>query len=226
MRRSGSLGVWLGKQREKEILKLCSNHIDRIIETVVKMREGVRAYDAKDVEGARALAKAASQAEKDADAIKRSILDELVREIFHPMDRDEILRLVLESDGIASNAKAAIGKLVMIPREIVEGSLCAQLDQLGGKLVECAQMMGQCFAALVKGSDDVFQRCHQVESLEEQIDDFRSGLIRNHFLPWCEGSNRVGYCIILKEAMDNMEKVADLAEDVADVVRGIAITSR
>ncbi len=225
MKRTRSLGIWLGKQREKEIFKVCTSHMEKIVRTVEEMRQSIRAYHEGDMEGARALAKAASQTEKEADAIKRSILDELVREIFHPMDRDEILRFVLEADGIASNAKAAAGKLSMIPRKAVADSLTQSLAELSDILVATVEAMGLAFDALVKGAGNVFELCQKVETFEEQVDELRAGLIKDKFIPWCQASNQAGLCIILKEAMDNMEKVADQAEDVADVIRSIAITS-
>ncbi len=226
MKKTRSLGVWLGKQRQKEIFKLCKNHVAKIIQTVEEMRRSTHAYEQADEERASALAKAASQMEKEADAIKRSIMDELVREIFHPMDRDEILRLVLEADGIASNAKAAAGKLSMIPRKVVSDSLAHSLAELSDALVATVNAMGEAFDALVEGAENVFELCQRVETHEEQIDEFRATMIRDQFIPWCQATDRTGLCIILKEAMDNMEKVADEAEDVADVIRSIAMTSR
>ena len=223
--RSGSLGVWLGRRREKEVLGQCGNHLAKIIETVRQMRDGVTAYERGDLDAARSFAGAASQTEKEADEIKRAILTDLVKGMFHPIDRDEILRFVLEADGIASNAKAAVRKLTMIPREEVSDSLAGQLSELGDKLVATVEAMRDSFDALIKGSEEVFELTQKVETCEEEIDEFRADLIQNHFLPWCSTSHKTGFCIILKEAMDNMEEVADQAEDVADVIRSIAILS-
>ncbi len=224
--RSGSLGVWLGKRREKEVLGQCGDHLAKIIETVKQMSRGVAAYERGDLDVAKSFAEAASQREKEADEIKRAILTDLVKGMFHPIDRDEILRFVLEADGIASNAKAAVRKLTMIPRDDVSDSLSAELSRLGEKLVDTVEAMRDAFNALINGSEEVFELAQKVESFEEEIDEFRVHLIQNHFLPWCTGEERTGFCIILKEAMDNMENVADQAEDVADVMRSIAILSK
>jgi len=216
----------LGKQREKEILGFCADHVAKIIETVEKMQTSVEAYRDDDIEMARSLAESASQTEKEGDEVKRKILNELVKGIFHPIDRDEILRLVLEADGIASNAKAAAKKLCMIPRETLDDVLADALVELAKRLVTTVKTLGQTFQALVEGSEETIELSQKVESLEEEIDDFRAILIRDRFLPWCQRTNQAGLCIIMKEAMDNMENVADQAEDVADVIRSIAILSR
>jgi len=215
----------LGKEKEKEILRLCGDHFEMIKETVDEMRSSVIAFHERDVDRGRELAEDASNTEKGADDVKRRILDDLGKGMFHPIDRDEILRLVLVADGIASNAKASVAKLAMIPRDTMPDSLTGKLVEMADKLVSTVQTLTEAFSALVDGSKDVFELCQQVENLEEEIDDFRAGLIGDHFLPWCQGANRAGACIILKEAMDNMEKVADQAEDVADVIRSIAILS-
>ena len=226
MKKSGSLGIWLGKQKEKEIFRECSGHFDKIVETVGEMQKGVEAYAGGDLSSSSKYAKSASDTEKSADQVKRRILDELVEGMFHPIDRDEILRLVLEADGIASNAKAAIGKLNMIPREIMPDHLSSGLVELGSKLTSTVGLLRSAFTALVEGKEEVFALCQKVENCEEEIDDFRADLVRVDFLPWCQEPSRAGLCIILKEAVDNMEKVADMAEDVADVIRSIAILSR
>ena len=196
-----------------------------IIKTVEGMRSSITAFHEGDVPRAKQLASDASNSEKGADDIKKRILDDLGKGMFHPIDRDEILRLVLEEDGIASNAKASVGKLTMIPREMMPDSLTGKLVEMAEKLVSTVQVMSEAFSALVNGSGDVFDLCQSVENHEEEIDDFRAGLIGEHLLPWCQEPSRAGLCIILKEAMDNMEKVADQAEDVADVIRSIAILS-
>jgi predicted phosphate transport protein (TIGR00153 family) len=225
MKKSGSLGVWLGRQKEKEIFKECSGHFDKIFETVEEMRRGIEAYGQGDLDASSGYADSASALEKSADEVKKRILDELVQGMFHPIDRDEILRLVLEADGIASNAKAAIGKLNMIPRDMIPDHLSSSLVELAAKLSTTVSYLRSAFSALVGGRDAVFSLCQQVENCEEEIDDFRVSLVRDDFLPWCQEPSRAGMCIILKEAVDNMEKVADQAEDVADVIRSIAILS-
>jgi len=219
------LGIWLGREKEKEILKLCAGHFDLIVETVERMRDSVAAFHEGDLNRARQLARDSSNTEKGADEVKKKILDDLGKGVFHPIDRDEILRLVLEVDSIASNAKASVGKLAMIPRNMMPDTLTGELAGMAERLVSTVHVMRSAFSALVGGSGDVFGLCQEVENLEEEIDEFRGGLIGEHFLPWCQEPSRAGLCIILKEAMDNMEKVADQAEDVADVIRSIAILS-
>lgn len=226
MRKSGSLGIWLGRRKEKEIFEECVGHFRKIVQTVEEMRKGVEAYAGNDLADSAKYAESASAMEKSADEVKKRIIDELAKGMFHPIDRDEILRLVLEADGIASNSKAAIGKLNMIPREMIPDGLSSRMVELASKLTTTVDILCSAFSALVEGKDEVFSLCQQVENCEEEIDEFRGHLVREDFLPWCQEPKRGGLCIILKEALDNMENVADQAEDVADVIRSIAILSR
>jgi len=48
--------------------------------------------------------------EKEADDIKRKLIAELSSGIFHPIDRETILRLVLSSDDIAMQRPGAVGQ--------------------------------------------------------------------------------------------------------------------
>jgi len=65
----------------------------------------------------------------------------------------------------------------------------------------------------------------EVEILEESIDEFRLGLIKQ--VMDCKQQvisiKSLGPWFMLINAIENMEEVSDRSEDVADVIRSIAI---
>ncbi|MEM4601170.1 MAG: DUF47 family protein, partial [Sulfolobales archaeon] len=64
---------------------------------------------------------------------------------------------------------------------------------------------------------------NKVESLEEEVDDIRHEVFRE-VLKFCD-SSRSSKCMLTKEIMDSIENAADRCEDVADVLRSIALLS-
>jgi len=63
---------------------------------------------------------------------------------------------------------------------------------------------------------------HEVERMEEEIDEYRVALIEN-ILEYGDEVKSIAAWLMLKEAVENMENIADRSEDVADVIRSIAI---
>ena len=63
----------------------------------------------------------------------------------------------------------------------------------------------------------------KIEALEEEVDEIRvMGLAK--VLEWCDKTGPSA-CIIAKEAVDSIENAEDRCEDVADVIRSIALLS-
>ena len=78
------------------------------------------------------------------------------------------------------------------------------------------------FEALSEGSEVAIKKANEVEMLEESIDEFRLGLIKL-VLTYGDNTQKISAWLMLLNAIENMEEVADHSEDVADVIRSIAI---
>jgi len=224
MFKSTSSAVWLGREREKAILELCRQHMAKIVETVNQMGENVHAFCDMDAKRAEDAFKRVFKVEREADDTKRRILDELSKGIFHPINRDEIIRLVLTADDIATNAKATTRRLRLIPPRKLDKRLKGRLREFSDTLLEIAKLLGKSFEALPKEPGEARKLADEVERLEEKIDDFRMESMMPEVVAWGDRSGRSGLSLMLKDVIDHMEDIADRCEDVADVIRGIAIS--
>ncbi|RLI04407.1 hypothetical protein DRO26_04650 [Candidatus Bathyarchaeota archaeon] len=222
--KSTSSILWLGREKEKKILELCKNHIERVICVVKEMHKTFHAFGELNQEKVEENFKEVFRCEREADEIKRNILEELSKGLFHPINREEIIRLLLTADDIASYAKAASRKLLFIPPKSLTKSLREVLMVFSDNLLKIAEEVNSAFQLLIKDPRQAVQASHKVENLEEKIDDFRVESIIPEFLSWCDTSKSISLCLILKEIIDGMENLADKCEDVADVIRGIAIS--
>lgn len=224
MFKSTSSAVWLGREREKAILELCRQHMEKIVETVNHMGENIHAFCDMDTKKAEGAFKMVFKMEREADEIKRGILDELSKGIFHPINRDEIIRLVLTADDIATNAKATTRRLKLIPPRKLDERLRGRLREFSDILLEIARLLGKSFEALPKEPGKARELADEVERLEEKIDDLRMESMMPEVVAWGDRSGKPGLSLMLKDVIDHMENVADRCEDVADVIRGIAIS--
>ena len=216
--------VWLGKGREKAILNLCNQHMEKIVESVSWMGKNIHAFCDGDEKKIRTTFKEVSRKEREADEIKEKILDDLSKGMFHPINRDEIIRLVLTADDIATNAEATTRRLKFIsPREI-GSKLKNVLKELSDILLDEAKLLSKASTALSKKPKEAMEFADKVERLEEKIDDFRMEAVMPAAIACCNRSKKTGLCLMLKDVIDHMEAVADRCEDVADVIRVVAIS--
>lgn len=198
--------------------------MEKIVESVSWMRKNIHAFCDGDKKKIEATFKEVSQKEQEADEIKKKILDDLSKGIFHPINRDEIIRLVLTADDIATNAKATTRRLKFIsPREIVS-KLKNVLKELSDILLDEARFLSKASTALSKKPKEAMEFANEVEKLEEKIDDFRMEAVIPAVIVCCNRLKKARICLMLKDVVDHMETIADRCEDVADVIRGIAIS--
>jgi len=219
---SGSLGVWLGRQAEKEVIGACEAHLNKIFAIVDKFQAFTNNYCDNDVEEAQYKAKEIVALEREADTIKESIIDNLMKSTLHPMDQDEIIRLVLTSDDIAAQLKSTTRKLLYTHPKEIPTNIKQGLKELVNTLVDESGALRETIDALVKNRDGVTEKAEKTERLEETIDDLRVDLLAQ-ILKWGDISEHVTDWIMMKEAVENIEMASDKIEDTADVLRAIAI---
>jgi predicted phosphate transport protein (TIGR00153 family) len=133
---SGHIGVWLSRQTEKEVISSCEDHLSKIFQVVDKFKQFIEKYVNNDVEGCHHLAIEISNLEREADQIKENIIEKLMRLLFHPMDQDEIIKLVTTADDIAAHLKSATRKLLYTTPQEVPNNIKEGLKSITQLLVE------------------------------------------------------------------------------------------
>jgi predicted phosphate transport protein (TIGR00153 family) len=216
----GYTSVWLGRRRERDILNLSEKHFKKIIDLATLLKNFMKAFVENNLEEKEKIFKEIFKVEREADDAKESIIVELSKGPFHPMDREDIMRLILTMDDIASNIKASSRKLMYVDSSDIPDELKRDILELTNMVFESIRRLGEALKALVEGSKDVLALADSVEREEEAIDEFRVGLIAR-VLKWGEGAKKISLLLMLKEAIENLEAAADKTEDVADIIRVI-----
>jgi len=218
--------AWLARGRERSILELCEKHLEEVMETVESTKKAYQAFLEKDSKLLEEIYKEIFSKERKADELKRRILEELSAGLFHPIDRDEIVRLVMVVDEIAANAKASAGKL----RYLSPSKVCRELREImysfALKDLEAVQKLLEAFRAVMKNSPSALSLCHQVEEKEEEVDEFRHTKLFPKLVQWHRAIKDTGMSFLLEKMLENLENVADLCEDASDILRCIAVSRR
>jgi predicted phosphate transport protein (TIGR00153 family) len=217
------MAIWFGKQREKEVMRLCIVHADKILNTVMHMKEVVYSFCDNDIEAAKGAFQQVFDSEREADVMKRRILEELSKGPFLPIDREDVMRLVMTADDVGANAKSASRKINFSSSMDFGDFVKAGLKELADMLVEIVSKMKEAIEVLLRDTKEATKLADELEALEEKIDDHRVELLVK-IMKIGDRTESFSSWLMLKEAVENMENVADRSEDVADVIRIMAVS--
>jgi predicted phosphate transport protein (TIGR00153 family) len=215
--------AWLARRRQMDVIEHCTKHLDAVLQVVRSAQKAVEAYS----QGDRALAEQAYHdlfnAERRADEIKRSIFSELVRAVIHPIDREELIRLVIAADDIADYTKSSIRRLLYLDPRQAPKELLSTLNQVAAKLVKAVELAIEAVRALVEDRSRVLELTNRIERIEEEVDEIRTEA-EGRILSRCNEYG-ITVCILALHVLEGLETATDKAEDLGDVIRSIALLS-
>ncbi len=214
--------LWLGKQKEKRALKLSKEHMNEIVKVVEAMKELVYSFS-KGERDLETKSKKVMDEEKKADSKKAEVIDELSKGNFPPLNREMIIRLIMTTDDIADNARAASAKLTFLNPKNIDDDVKKGLKNLADLAFESSKLLEEAFSLLIKDPEKAIEKTEEVEKIEEKADYFRAKNLTPLLVKWADDSQKPGTSYFLWEVEDNIEEVLDQSENSADVIREIAI---
>ncbi|MEM2006656.1 MAG: DUF47 family protein [Sulfolobales archaeon] len=218
-----SFWVWMSGSRRRDLLKFYIVHVAEVEKVVEKSKNVINELIKGNADLVAVFWGEVFESERKADDIKRKLLAELASETFHPIDREEIVRLVLTTDDIAAYAKAWSRRAMLYLPDRLPQNIGDALSTMASKVHEAVKYIKQAVEVLSENPRSTLDLANKVESLEEEVDDIRHEVFRE-VLKFCD-SSRSSKCMLTKEIMDSIENAADRCEDVADVLRSIALLS-
>ncbi|MEM1545060.1 MAG: DUF47 family protein [Candidatus Methanomethylicia archaeon] len=224
MSKSGHVAVWFGRKREKAVLATCEKHYSKVLSVIMEMKKFIEAYYSGNFDEVKKSFEEIFKFEREADEVKKSIVTELMKGPFHPLDREEIMKLVLTVDDIAAYVKASSRRLLYVnPKEVPE-NIRNGLKIITYKMCDAATILRDGLNKLVSKSDDALDAAEKTERIEEEVDDLRVDLIAE-ILKWGDMVKSIGNWLMIKDAVEFIENAVDRLEDTADVIRAIVILS-
>ncbi len=218
-----STWAWIGRRRQREIIALCLSHINKVIDEAQHLKKLLEHCLKRERSEAEKEFEEVFRIEREADDIKRNIFMELSKGIFHPIDREDLIRLVLTADDIADYVKSASRKLMLPSSSKIPEEIFKTLYEMASKVYESTLLIKDAIMEIYENPKEALEIAEKIERLEEEVDEIRvTGLAK--VLEWCDKTNPSA-CIIAKETIDSIENAEDRCEDVADVIRSIALLS-
>ena len=211
---------WFEKRRETKALSTTQNHLALTTGIVEDLEKAIKAAAKQDEKETQKCIERVTSGEREADALRRRVMDDISKGELSPTDREDLMGLVKRVDMVADWCRESTRILGAIPMEHVPRSIQEEFIEMVGSVKECAVSLQKCVNKMMTRPDEALQAADAVERQEERVDDIHEKarkLIGREDLP------RAGVAILASQLFESMEMVADSCEDACDQVRIIMV---
>ncbi|MEM2109898.1 MAG: DUF47 family protein [Candidatus Odinarchaeota archaeon] len=162
-----------------------------------------------------------SKFEKEANTIKWSLLDELSNATTL-ICREDLMRLVIETDMIADNVEAVAYKISIAGNMDLPASIMRDFKKMMETVVETMDKLRECIIALEQNIDKAAQLSKQVDETEEQTDTIHRALMKDIL----EVINDYKKMYKISNIIEQLEETSDQIKSSADMVRILTMSIR
>ncbi|MEM2933952.1 MAG: DUF47 family protein [Halobacteria archaeon] len=208
----------LGRAKEETVLEMIRIYIDKVVTVVDNLPHVVTSYVEEKFDLTEKEVQEMIALEKEADEMKRLILNELSRGGIYPVNREDLLNLVRSLDDIANMAVGAAYRILLRKFKLNE-EMKQNLLELAREDVVIVKKLRESLLAMRPSMRKAIELSHAVEEIEERADAIYRKLYKNLFD--METDFKTFYQ--LREIIVRLEEIADKAEETAEIVRLIAI---
>lgn len=214
---------WFGDKRNEIILSMVRDHLDLTTQAVLGLYNMV-CFSCEGNADTAEYYDQISQAEMQADNLRRDMVTELSERDLFPTEREDLMELVRAVDWVADWAREAGRILTIIPFEISPDEMKIAAQNMCKENYNCVVVLKKSIEALIDSPKTAIEFANEVELLEEDIDELYA-IARRHLATLGFPGYSRGSLILLNEFLDAVETVADWCENTADIVRAIAVRS-
>jgi len=162
--------------------------------------------------------------EREADGLRRRIIEELARGELPTDERVGLMRLGRLIDWITDWAHEASRILVLFNLSQMPKHMQELIVEMCSTVTECTVKVADCVQKLMDGElDEALKAADQVERLEEKVDKLYQ-TARSNLVDIKTNGIRVGSVILLAQFVEAIENTSDRCEDTCDQVRVMAVT--
>lgn len=210
---------WMGMREQQRMLLAAKEHMNKVVGVVDGLRTALEHFGKGEMEAMAQVQQLIFRGEREADDLRRDLLNKLSEGMFLPADREDLVHLVERVDDVADYANGA-ARLLVLFREAPPEPLQEGIVQYGRLLLQAAQTLAEALDKLAAGDRrQSLELCTAVERIEEEADALKANLYRDLFfmdLP-------AGVLLLLHNLIESMENTADKAEDAADLIRLLTV---
>jgi predicted phosphate transport protein (TIGR00153 family) len=211
---------WFEKRRETKALATIQRHLALTTGIVEDLEKAIMAaIKSEEKEMCIYIERVASN-EREADALRRKVMDEVSKGELSPVDRADLMDLVKRVDMVADWSRESTRVLGAIPMEHVPKSIKDEFVEMVKSVKECVASLQKCVNKMMTKPEEALKAADDVEREEEKVDDIHE---KARMLIGKEDIPRAGVAVLVSQLFEAIEMIADACEDTCDQVRVIMI---
>ncbi len=191
--------------------------IQMLIDQASKTLEGMEALEDFMSSGDESFAKRVTQAEEEADEIRRILIDELNRSFVTPIDREDIFRLSRAIDDIVDYGYTTIDEMV-----ILKIQPNPYLHRMASLLKEAAKEIHLATMRLADHPGVANEHATRAKGLENQVEHIYREALADLF----SGPKDLGHVVEmlkLRELYRHLSNCADRGDEAANIIGDIVV---
>jgi predicted phosphate transport protein (TIGR00153 family) len=139
---------WFAPKRGENVLKMVEEHLELTQNAVMDLYKMVEASAMCLEKDSKDFFESVSQLEMRADALRRTMVEELTKSEMFPEEREDLMELVRAVDWVADWSKEAGRILVIIPFENAPDEMKEAAKNMCKANVDCVGVLSKCVKAL------------------------------------------------------------------------------
>ncbi len=199
----------------KEIKGYIIEIVEKAVEIVELQEEYFRAYFESDKDSVKKIVKKIGDIESEADRIKREFEMKLYSGAGLPFTRGDKMILVERIEEI-TDVVEQITYHLYIERFAIPEIVHEEILELVTYARRCVEMLKECVEAMFVDMDKAIEYAHEIENMEERLDDIEHTVIKELFKKRDE-INCVDLILTRKLVM-GISTIGNYAEDASDIV--------
>lgn len=200
----------LFKPRQDKFLRL-------LIEQAAKTLEGMEALEDYMKSDSEEAAKRVTKAEKEADEVRRILIDELLRTFITPIDREDIFALSRAIDDIIDYGYTTVDEM-----EILDVDPNPHLQQIVSKLRKAAEEIHLGVLRLKDHPNVANDHAVRAKTLENQVEHLYREAIADLF-NGPQDAEHVVEMLKLREIYRHLSNCADRGDEAANIIQDIVV---
>jgi predicted phosphate transport protein (TIGR00153 family) len=211
---------WFEKRREAKALSMIQHHLALTTSIVEDLEKAISALVKDNAEEMSTCIERVANNEREADALRRRVMDEISKGDLSPTAREDIMHLVKRVDMVADWSREAARILSVLPVEELPKTVKGEALKMVLGVKECVLLLRECVNKMMTKPEEALQAADAVEREEERVDDLHEKarrLLGEEKLP------KAGIAVLVSQLFEALEMVADSCEDACDHVRVIMV---
>jgi predicted phosphate transport protein (TIGR00153 family) len=187
---------------------------------VEDLEKAIRAAIEGDLKEMRNCVERVASSEKEADGLRRNVMDEISTGELSSDDREDLMDLVKRVDMVADWSRESSRILGAIPMEYIPMSIKNVSVEMIVSVKQCTVSLQRCVNKMMTKPEEALQAADAVEREEEKVDDIHE---KTRILLGKEDLPRAGVAVLIGQLFEAIEMIADSCEDACDQVRVIKV---